>query len=145
MWPGAKFYSIIHPDVAYDMKGDSTIVSFWTNGAVDSSDNPLLNYELGTVFGVKFFQTTQAKINTSIGLSGADIYCTLVFGQNAYGVVELDALSAETIYHSRTEGGVGGPLDQSWTLGWKASHTAVILDDDFIQRIETTSSYHEAA
>ena len=146
-WPGSLYRAIIHPDVKYDLQQDSTLQNFWRDAGQRGveTDNPLFSANIGRIFGVEFFETSNARIWTSLGLSGADIYATLVFGRNAYGVVELEPLSAETIYHPRTESGTGGPLNQSWTYGWKASHTAAILDQNFLVRVETTSAYKNAA
>ena len=63
--------------------------------------------------GVRFVESTNAKIYASLGLSGADVYGTLFIGKNAYGVVELDAMAAETTFvpaePSKTD-----PLGQYW-------------------------------
>lgn len=146
-WPGALYRAIIHPDTKYDLQQDSTLQNFWRDAGQRGveADNPLFSANLGRIFGVEFFETSNARVFLSLGLSGADIYATLVFGRNAYGVVELEELSAETIYHPKGSAGTADPLNQTWTNGWKASHTAVILDQNFLVRIEHTSAYKNAA
>jgi N4-gp56 family major capsid protein len=40
-------------------------------------------------------------------------------------------------------GGTEDPLDQRSTVGWKASHTAMILYDERMVRVESGSSYSD--
>lgn len=70
--------------------------------------------------------------------AGADIHATLVFGQNAYGVVDIDGGgNVQSIVKGLGSAGSADPLDQRATVGAKVeSFCAAILDDDWIVRIE---------
>lgn len=63
------------------------------------------------------------------------MYTTLVFGRDAYGIVPLNGGSARTIIHRA--GGPGDPLNQRNTVGWKWAGTSVILNDEWMVRIES--------
>jgi N4-gp56 family major capsid protein len=79
-------------------------------------------------------ETTQGKIFAGAGAAGIDVYSTLIFGQEAYGVSRIAGEAMETII---TEpGGNSDPLRQRWTMGWKASFVVKILNDNFIVRLE---------
>lgn len=72
---------------------------------------------------------------------GRDIYSTLVFGQNAYGITQVENGGLESIVKQKGSAGTSDPLNQRATVGWKATQTAEILSDEFLVRIETTCSY----
>lgn len=72
---------------------------------------------------------------------GRDVYSTLVLGQNAYGVTEVENGGLESIIKQRGSAGTSDPLNQRATVGWKATQTAEILSNEFIVRVETTCSY----
>lgn len=72
------------------------------------------------------------------GASDAKVYSTLVYGQDAFGTIELggNGKNVQVIFH---EPGTMGedPLNQRGTVAWKVKgFCTVILQDDFIIRIE---------
>ena len=73
--------------------------------------------------------------------NGRDVYSTLFIGQNAYGVTSLEKGGLESIIKQKGSAGTSDPLDQRSTIGWKATQTAEILSNEFMVRVETTSSY----
>ena len=66
----------------------------------------------------------------------ADVHATLVFGEDAYGIVDIGGSgNMHTIIHS--EGSTTDPLDQRQTVACKCdSYAAVILSPDWLLRIE---------
>ena len=66
----------------------------------------------------------------------ADVHGTLVFGEDAYGVIDIGGSgNMHTIIHS--EGSTTDPLDQRITVACKCdSYAAVILNEDWMLRIE---------
>ena len=54
-------------------------------------------------------------------------------------VIELNADTARTYFKPRGSSGVTDPLDQVWSLGWKAAFTAVRLDENRILRYESAA------
>lgn len=75
------------------------------------------------------------------GKDGSCVYSTLVFGANAYGKADLAADNAGIIVKQRGSAGSGDPLDQRATVGWKANAVYKILNDDFLVRIESGSTF----
>lgn len=71
--------------------------------------------------------------------NGKPVYATLVLGQNAYGVTDPKS-NLENITKSLGSAGTADPLNQRSTIGWKALHTAKILVDEYMVRIETVST-----
>jgi N4-gp56 family major capsid protein len=103
--------------------------------------NPLATGQLGNYLGVEFYVTANGTTFSSLGFSGATVYGSLLFGDGAYGVVDLTADQARTYFKPRGSGGAtGDPVDQVWSLGWKAAHTAAILNQNFLVRIEHTAA-----
>lgn len=73
---------------------------------------------------------------------GTDVHATLVFGADAYGVIDVDGEGClQTIVKPCGSGGASDPLDQRATVGAKvAAYTAKILNNLWIVRIEHTVS-----
>lgn len=68
--------------------------------------------------------------------SGVPVHQTLVFGEDAYGVINISDANVETIVKKVGEGGFD-PLNQRGTVGGKVSaFAAKILNEDWIVRIE---------
>ena len=64
------YVAIIHPDCAYDITEDPRFIE------VVKYKNPerIFNGEIGTLEGVRFIETTEAKKFTNAGASGIDVY-----------------------------------------------------------------------
>lgn len=136
------FPTIIHTRTKYDLFGDTNIVNAFLYAYNRGGDNPLATGRLGNYLGAEFVVTSNAKIFSSLGLSGANVYATLMTGADSYGVVSLSAQTARTFYKAIGSGGAtGDPVDQVWSLGWKANHAAAILNQTWLVRIEHTSAF----
>ena len=140
-----KFVCVLHPDCSRDLFTDSNVVNAFQHAAPRADNNPLFSGVLGDYMGVRFVETTNARIFSSLGLSGADVYACLFIGKEAYAVTELDALQARTVIHPRGSGGHTDPLEQYGTIGWKAALAAVILNQNYMVRLECNASRLTAA
>lgn len=89
---------------------------------------------LGTAITVAKGKKITSGDATSDGLP---VYCTLVLGQNAYGITEIEGGGLQTIIKPLGSG--EDPLNQRCTVGWKAMHCAEILSDAYILRVESSS------
>lgn len=71
-----------------------------------------------------------------------DVHSTLVFGRDAYGVIDVDGKGAvRLIVKPHGSSGTADPLDQRATIGAKVTaYTAAILNDLWLVRIEHTVS-----
>ena len=63
----------------------------------------------------------------------------MVFGKDAFGVIDVEGGGLETIYKSRKE--VGGPLEQFCTIGIKFCMAAKILYQERFVTIWSGSPY----
>jgi N4-gp56 family major capsid protein len=74
--------------------------------------------------------------------SAADVHFSLVFGKDAYGVVDLEGRGAmQSIVKPRGSAGADDPLDQRSTVGAKVpAYAATILNDLWLVRIEHGAS-----
>ena len=125
--------------------GQTDAVNAYQYAATRGTDNPLFTGELADWMGVRFEVTTQAKIFSSAGLSGADVYATIVTGQDAYGATKFDAQGVAIIVKPLGSAGANDPLNQFATVGWKASWGGGILDQTRLVRIEHVCSIKNAA
>jgi N4-gp56 family major capsid protein len=68
------------------------------------------------------------------GAAGIDVYTILLFGQDAFGIVELSGQNLQTIYKPLGSAGTSDPLNQQQTLGWKVTFGVKILQEAFMLR-----------
>ena len=133
------YVAIIHPDCAYDITLDPRFIE------VVKYKNPerIFNGDIGTLEGVRFIETTEAKKFTNAGASGIDVYSTLLLGENAYATTKIEGGGLETIVKPLGSGGTADPLNQRSTVGWKAMKVTEILSQQYMVRIETASTYND--
>lgn len=126
------FMAITHTDKISqyeNLTGWKSVEEYASQGEVDMN-------EAGAYKNVRFLETTNAKVFDAAGAGSIDVYSTLVFGKDAYGIVGLRGQrNIETIVKPLGSG--EDPLNQRATVGWKALATAKILNDSFMIRLET--------
>ena len=230
-FPDGYYHAIVHPDVVHDLTSDT----MWVDVAKYQDKEKVETYELGKIYKVKFFESTNAMaftaktylygtvtaltasanfdatnkcitcssatisedqareltgqlVNISYtissteylvpaciervdaaakkfylkwapadttdwttaktlkikpyggGASGIPVFSTLVYGQNAFGTVELGGTgrNVKIIINPPGSSGALDPLEQRGTIAWKVKgFCTVILQDDFIVRIES--------
>ena len=130
-----KYVAIIHPYVAYDLMRDPE----WIDAHKYANPTNLYEGEIGEIAGVRFVQTTEAKILAD------GVFGTLVFGEGAYGVTEITGGGLETIVKQKGSAGTADPLDQRSSVGWKAIKTAEILVEPYMVRVECKSALSDKA
>lgn len=134
---GDSFIGIIHPDVAYDLMNDPK----WVNVKSYADPEGIYAGEIGKIENVRFVETTEAKVFEGAGAEGRDVYATLILGDNAYGVTEIEGGGLQLIVKQLGSGGASDPLDQRASVAWKATRAAVRLQEAYMVRIETTSTF----
>ena len=135
------YVAIIHPDVAYDlMRSDD-----WVNAVQYAGSSQLFEGEIGRVAGIRFVETTEAKIFAKAGSGSKDVYATLVLGADAYGVTEIEGGGLQHIVKQLGSSGTADPLNQRATVGWKAIKTAERLVEGYMVRIESCSTFDSGA
>ena len=131
---GDSFVAIIHPDVTYDLTNDPA----W-QAVKDYDPKDWYEGEIGKIAGVRFVETTEAKI-----FEGG-VYSTLILGDNAYGVTEIEGGGLQHIVKQLGSAGTADALDQRATVGWKAIKVAERLVEQFMVRIESKSTFSDEA
>ena len=71
--------------------------------------------------------------------TGGAVFCTLIMGQGAYGVTEIEGGGLQTIVKQKGSAGTADPLDQRSSVGWKATRTAELLIPQYLVRVESCS------
>lgn len=131
------YAGIIHPDVSYDLMSDPK----WVNVKSYSDPEGIYEGEIGRIEGVRFVETSEAKVFSGAGASGRDVYSTLILGADAYGVTEVSGGGLQHIVKQLGSAGTADPLNQRATAGWKATKVAERLVEEYMVRIETTSTF----
>ena len=126
------YVCILHPSVAYSLRKASD----WLDAHKYANPEAIYNGEIGKLHGVRFVETTNAKIwKTAKGA----VYGCLFLGKDAYGIIDPEAGGMRMIH--KTEAEVGGPLEQFGTVGVKFETGCKILYEDRMVRVECGSEY----
>ena len=131
---GGKYVAIIHPYVAYDLMRDPE----WIDAHKYAKPDNLYEGEIGEIAGVRFVQTTEAKIYDG------GVFGSLFLGEGAYGVTEISGGGLQTIVKQKGSAGTADPLDQRSSVGWKAIKTAELLIPNYLVRVESKSKTFSA-
>lgn len=130
---GRNYVAIVEPGSTFDLQSDPK----WEEAAKYGKPEQLFDGEIGRIFGVRFVETSLAKIFAGAGDAGADVAATLVFGKDAYGMSDVESSGAvKNIIKPHGSGGTSDPLNQRATSGWKATFVVKILEQLAMVRIE---------
>lgn len=135
------YVAVGHTDLQADIE-DMTgfrAVEYYGNGSAYET-------EIGAVGDVRYVSTTLAKpIADAGGVKGtmestagtnADVYPVLYIGRDAYGLVPLKGKNAIVPTVVNPKPIQGDDLGQRGSVGWKAYHACVILNDAWMCRAE---------
>lgn len=137
------YVAIIHPYVAYDLMmaaGDA-----WMDVHKYASPENIYNGEIGKLGGVRFVETTEAKIVSNGATSPINIFCTLFLGADAYGKTKVEGSGLEVIVKQKGSSGSADPLNQRSSVGWKAIKCAERLSEEYMVRVESGSTWSSQA
>jgi len=156
----SSYFGTCHPDVEEDIRLISGFIPVEQYAGYSS----IFPGEFGAVNGVRWCVSTLADVETSAGTTSAngmrgagtstnDVYSCLIYGREAMGSVGLgetmtkeiyqggDRISAvELISHAPGTSGVGDPLNEVGSLGWKAFHAGVVLNTAWIYELRVLSA-----
>jgi N4-gp56 family major capsid protein len=133
-----SWVGIIHPDISYDLTNDPA----WKDVKTYSDPSDIYEGEIGKLYGVRFVETTEAKIWAKGGSGNQAVYSTLILGDNAYGVTEISGGGLEHIVKQLGSAGTADALNQRATAGWKATKVAERLVENYMVRIESGSTFN---
>lgn len=147
---GKAYWCVIHTDQVHDLfstNGGMTLGTEFTPVERYSNQTGVMETEIGKYRNVRFVTTTNAKIWSGAGDTGTtvykndgtrfDVYAALFFARDAYGVIPLQRGAGRTIV--QRAGSNTDPLEQRNTVGWKGAGTAIILNDEWMRRVECAS------
>lgn len=157
----SSYYGICHSDVEEDIRDITGFVGVETYGGY--IDDVQVG-EFGHVNGVRWSSTEIANISTSLGTTTAtgmrgasdvlnDVYDTYIYGKEAIGTVGLGENHTEEIYlmgdrppaieiiqHAVGSSGVGDPLNEAGSLGWKSWFAGSVLNASWVVKIQSLAS-----
>lgn len=139
------YIALVHPDVEFDLEN---IVGFRAVSDYGSQEG-IIEDEIGAYKNIRFVTSTNCKVFSNAttvltaGFKGAttnDVYATLIFADNAYGICPLTGQAMNTYVKALGSAGTADPLEQRSTVGWKATTTTQILNQAWMVRVETLAS-----
>lgn len=141
------FVALVHPDVEFDLEAITGYKSVSDYGSQDG----IMEDEIGAYKNLRFVSSTNCKIWTAATTASTagfkatgggpnDVYATLIFAADAYGVSPLAGKAMETIVKPLGSAGSADPLEQRSTVGWKATTTTTILNQAWLIRIESLAT-----
>lgn len=140
-------------DVARELTGKMVYVAYTTSATRDTKVPMCIErvYPEATTAKIKFRWSPGTSVTTNFTYAKAvgiipsgggtdEVHATIIYGQDAFGMVGLGTTSEPNIRiiaKAPGSAGTSDPLDQRGSLGWKVPFFAVaVLQDDFIVRIE---------
>lgn len=135
----ASFITIVSPVIGVKIRTLAVAAGVWTSVEKYASQSGVMEGEIGSYQDLRIIESTNSKVKALAGESGEDVYCTIIFGANAYGISRISGEALKNIVKPLGSAGSADPLDQRATSGWKATFVAKILNEDFVQRIESAA------
>ena len=136
---GDFYVMFIHPDVHMDLSNDPEYKAI--HQYTDSA--PLQNGELGRIEGMIFLDTTTTLVTKETASGAVAAYHNIAIGKDAYEILKLEGGDLKRIVKGLGSGGTSDPLDQRCTVGWKMSFGCVVLDEQAVYDLITTSTVEE--
>ena len=153
------FKAIIPVEAAYDLRGSTE----WLDAQRYVDPTLIKTGEIGKLHGVRFYETNESTVtNAGIvtatqnyavsgtavtasvainGLTVTDIYETLIFGREAFAIVEIEGSDSgkDPIVIVKTPGAsdTSNALNMYQTIGWKATFATVMLNPLWILSVRT--------
>lgn len=141
----AAYVAVGHTDLESDIRS----LAGFTPTAEYGSRNPVSEHEIGSVEDVRYVLSPElepwadagsATLNGMVSTAGnnVDVYPVLYVGRDAYGTVPLRGSRAITpmVLNPNVPRG-NDPLGQRGYVSWKTYYTAVILNENWMARLET--------
>lgn len=129
---GGNFVAVIHPDTTYSLFADPDIREAMIQAKQQNSGSragSVLTGDVGEYMGVSFVESELAPTDATGGAGSIPVYLSVFFGMDYFGKVDINGLNTDSIFHGVGSAGVGDPLDQRWTQGWKTTHASKILNE----------------
>jgi hypothetical protein len=145
-FPDGYYHGVIDPVCKRQLLADSSVLTYMQN----SRPAKLEKNQIGEIASVMWYSTTmpmrlEDEHGTSVTLSNSTFinkdagkyYVTWVFGQNAFGVVELSGRRKKIIVKTPGPNSLSVPTDEYSTVGWKAYWICKALNSSYAVGIIT--------
>ena len=137
-WENGNYMAIIHPDVSYDLRGDTAVTDviqyqLYQDGA------PIRAGSIGTFNGINYIENPRAPILADAGASNVDVYQTLICGRQA----AAKAFSRSPGFCEQPSiffGPVTDTLRRFTPVGWYHLAGWAIFRQECMRRVESSSS-----
>lgn len=134
---GTEYLCVVNPSNVYDLRKHPD----WIDAHKYAHPEEIYNGEIGKLHSARFVETNLSPI-----IKGEDdaqaLYQPMMFGKNAFGVVDPKGAGMQMIHKTAKE--VGGPLEQFGTAGIKFSMAARVLYPERMVTIECGSKGYGA-
>lgn len=130
----ASFFGIFDTDVLRDFKN----CSGWQKKSEYPDPKQAVKDEVGALDYVRFLMTSAGYYADNASSLSADIFYTMIFGEDAYGTVKLGGRNIQNVVHGFNE--AGSVLNLRATSGWKFWHVLRILNDNNMHILKHTKS-----
>jgi N4-gp56 family major capsid protein len=136
-YPDGFYATIMHPRVAFDLRQDATAATtnwFDINTGTAGGQNRLYHGELGTLYGTRVIESSNAKqlLPTTASLyrisEQASGFVTTTIAPGAFGVVELDGATASVFVKQVGSAGSADAINQLGSVGIKTYFATAELD-----------------
>jgi len=124
-FPDGTYHAKIHPFVARDLMEESGTAGQWLDINKYTGTTEIKAGEIGTMHGVKFFETNNGTYIGNGGAASAHIFRTLIYGPGYFAFGDFDSIEA---YMVRPGGDHTDPLAQKMLMGWKGFWGSQVLD-----------------
>src|SRR5258708_10575286 len=130
------YIAFVNPDTTRDLKDDSAFKQ------ISSYPRPeqILPDEVGAIDEIRCIESTNCKIFTAAGLSSVNVYATMIIAKRSYAITRISGEALHMVIKPLGSAGSADPLDQRSTVGWKATHVAVRLNENWMIRLEHGTS-----
>ena len=133
-----KYYAVIHPSVAYDLRKSDE----WVDVHKYASPEEIYSGEIGELHGVRFIEDNFAPVlrGDYKNKANTSTYATYFFGKDAFKTIDPEGGALQMIIKTKEQ--IGGPLEQFGTVGYKfETNGATVVSPERVLRVMSTSSY----
>lgn len=123
-----NFVAVIDPTTEMNLMKDASFRDAAIRNGLGTKSE-VYKGEIATFNGIRFVRSN----NIPTVSSTVPVHTSYIFGQDAYAVTDWQSLKT----YREGPGGVNDPLHQIMTLGWKVAFKAAILNNNFMQRVES--------
>ena len=132
------FVGVAHPSVVHDL----TLHPDFIEVHKYAQPEEIFRGEIGKIHGCRFIENVFAPVlggEDYTNKAGTVTYATYFFGKDAFGIIDPDGGSMETIVKDKSQ--IGGPLNQFSTIGYKLeTNGATVLYPERVLRCMSCSS-----